>query len=302
MSTNRPVEVSPPRRSRRLTHGWLRPPLATVHIITLAAALLCGAVVLGAVTTLALTATGLMPLVGQPGLSSRAFVAVAPELALATRESLLIATASTALAAIIGLAAAILILSSTSGARILAALAAAPIPIAHIVAAASFALLLSDAGLFNRISTVDTTRWPALVAGPWPIASVAAFAWKESAFVALVVSAALGPQLGAYAETAALLGASSWQRTTRVLIPLALPSLIGASIIVFLYTLGSYEVVWLLGQAYPEPLPVTAYRLFTSVDVQARPQAAAVALVGVGLALVAAMATVPLLRRLGVAR
>lgn len=271
-------------------------------MLTLTAAALCAAVVLGAVTTLALTATGLMPVVGQPALSGRAFETVGPDLVLATRESLLIATASTALAAIVGLSAAMVILSSTPGARLLAALAAAPIPIAHIVAASSFALLLSDAGLFNRLAAVDTTTWPALVAGPWPIASVAAFAWKESAFVALVVSAAVGPHLTGYAETAALLGANSWQRTTRVLLPLALPSLLGASIIVFLYTLGSYEVVWLLGRAFPEPLPVTAYRLFTSVDLQARPQAAAVALVGVVLALVAAVATVPLLRRLGVAR
>lgn len=258
--------------------------------------------VLGAVSTLTLTATGLMPVVGEPRLSTQAFAAVAPDLLLATRESLLIATASTALAATLGLTAAILVLSSTPGARLLTALAAAPIPIAHIVAAASFALLLSDAGLFNRLSSVDTSSWPALVAGPWPVASVAAFAWKESAFVALVVSAAIGPLLSAYAETAALLGASPWQRTVRVLIPLALPSLLGSSIIVFLYTLGSYEVVWLLGRAYPEPLPVTAYRLFTSVDLQARPQAAAVALVGVLLALAAASATVPLLRRIGVAR
>ncbi|MGB3186317.1 MAG: ABC transporter permease subunit [Ornithinimicrobium sp.] len=271
-------------------------------LLTLSAAVLCAAVVAGAVITLALSAAGLMPVVGQPALSGQPFTTVAPDLALATRESLVIATASTLLAAVIGLGAAIVVLSSTPGAKTLAALAAAPIPIAHIVAAASFALLLSDAGLFNRLSTVDTSSWPSLVAGPWPIGSVAAFAWKESAFVALVISAAIGPRLRAYSETAALLGANSWQRITRVFIPLALPSLLGACIIVFLYTVGSYEVVWLLGRAYPEPLPVTAYRLFTSVDLQARPQAAAVALVSVGLALAAAAATVPLLRRLGVAR
>ncbi|MGB6005654.1 MAG: ABC transporter, partial [Ornithinimicrobium sp.] len=222
-------------------------------LLTLSAAVLCAAVVAGALFTLALSAAGMMPVVGQPALSGQSFTTVAPDLALATRESLVIATASTLLAAVIGLGAAIVVLSSTPGAKALAVLAAAPIPIAHIVAAASFALLLSDAGLVNRLSTLDTSSWPALVAGPWPVASVAAFAWKESAFVALVISAAIGPRLRGYSETAALLGASSWQRTTRVLIPLALPSLLGASIIVFLYTVGSYEVVWLLGRAYPEP-------------------------------------------------
>lgn len=258
--------------------------------------------VLAAVLTLLLTAVGLMPLVGEPALSAQAWRAVAPDLLLATRESLVIACASTLLAAVIGMSVALVVVASGPGARALAAVAAAPIPIAHIVGAASFGLLLSDAGLFNRLSGIETTSWPALVAGPWPIASVLAFAWKESAFVALVVTASLGPAVRSYAEVAALLGAGPWARIRRVVVPLATPALLGSSIIVFLFTLGSYEVVWLLGQAFPEPLPVMAYRLFTSVDLQARPQAAAVALSTVMLALVAAAATVPILRRVGSAR
>ncbi len=277
-----------------------RPRFGTVGAVS--AGMLSTAVVLAAVLTLALTAAGLMPLVGEPALSTAAWRAVAPDLLSATRESLLIAGASTALAALIGMSVAVVVVASAPGTRLLAALAAAPIPIAHIVGAASFALLLSDAGLFNRLSGVGTTSWPALVAGPWPVASVAAFAWKESAFVALVVSASLGPALRSYTEVAALLGAGPWARIRQVVIPLATPALLGSSIIVFLFTLGSYEVVWLLGQAFPEPLPVTAYRLFTSVDLQARPQAAAVALSTVVLALSAAAATVPILRRVGSAR
>lgn len=268
----------------------------------LAAGVLSTAVVISAVLTLFLTATGLMPLVGEPALRATAFREVAPDLLLATRESLLIASVSTLLAAGIGMSVALIVVASGPGARLLTAVSAAPIPIAHIVGAASFALLLSDAGLFNRISGVETTSWPALVAGPWPVASVAAFAWKESAFVALVVTASLGPALRSYEEVAALLGAGPIARLRRVVVPMATPALLGSSIIVFLFTLGSYEVVWLLGQAFPEPLPVTAYRLFTSVDLQARPQAAAVALTTVCLALAAAAATVPMLRRLGLAR
>lgn len=271
-------------------------------VLALVAGAFSALVVASAVITLALSAAGLMPLVGQPGLRGDAFVAVAPDLLIATRESLLIAGASSILAAIIGMSVALVVVASAPGARVLAALAAAPIPIAHIVGAASFALLLSDAGLFNRLSGASTSSWPALVAGPWPVASVAAFAWKESAFVALVVTASLGPGVRNYSEVAAMLGAGPLDRIRRVVIPLATPALLGSTIIVFLFTLGSYEVVWLLGQAYPEPLPVTAYRLFTSVDLQARPQAAAVALITVLLALAAAAATVPLLRRLGTAR
>ena len=110
------------------------------------AGLLSAAVVLAAVLTLALTATGLMPLVGEPAISLAAWRAVAPDLLSATRESLVIATASTLLAAVVGMSVAVVVAASAPGTRLLAAVAAAPIPIAHIVGAASFALLLSDAG------------------------------------------------------------------------------------------------------------------------------------------------------------
>ncbi|HKJ11174.1 MAG TPA: ABC transporter [Ornithinimicrobium sp.] len=272
------------------------------RLAALLAAGLTAAVLVLSILTLVLTATGLMPLVGTPGATLRAFDAVRGDLLLAVRESLVIATSSTVLAGAIGMSVALVALASPGGSRLLAATTTAPVPVAHIVAAVSFALLLSDAGLANRLSGLDTASWPPLVAGPWPVASVATFAWKESAFVALVVTASLGPAVRDYSEVAALLGAGWRERVRYVLLPLALPALGAACAIVFLFTLGSYEVVWLLGQAYPEPLPVTAYRLFTSLDLQARPQAAAVALTTVGLAMAAAVASVGVLRRSGVSR
>ncbi|MGB7448528.1 MAG: ABC transporter [Ornithinimicrobium sp.] len=271
-------------------------------LAALVAAGLTATVLTASILALALTSTGLMPLVGQPEASLDAFTAIEGDLLASTRESLVIAAASTTLAAVIGLCVALFLLASPPGSRLVATTTSAPVPIAHIVAAVSFALLLSDAGLLNRLSGVQTTAWPAVVAGPWPVASVLTFAWKESAFVALVVTASLGPAARDYGEVAALLGAGRWNQVRRVLVPLALPAWGAACAIVFLFTLGSYEVVWLLGQAYPEPLPVTAYRLFTSVDLQARPQAAAVALTTVALALAAAVASVSVLRRSGVAR
>lgn len=83
---------------------------------------------------------------------------------------------------------------------------------------------------------------------------------------------------------------------------LSAPALASSSLIVFVYSLGTYEVARLLGRAYPEPLPVMAYRLFTDIDVAARPQAAATAVVATGLALLTAVITLPLLRRLGADR
>ena len=70
-----------------------------------------------------------------------------------------------------------------------------------------------------------------------------------------------------------------------MILPLAAPALGAAAAICFVYALGSYEVAALLGRATPEPLPVLAFRLFTSIDLAARPQAAAVAVTPAALAL-----------------
>ena len=99
-----------------------------------------------------------------------------------------------------------------------------------------------------------------------------------------------------------MLGARPSAQWRRVLLPLAVPALASSSLIVFVFSLGTYEVPRLLGRAYPEPLPVMAYRLFTDIDITARPEAAATAVVGTGLALLTALLAVSLVQRLGVGR
>ena len=200
---------------------------------------------------------GLLPLVGDASLSLDAYVANGGDLVRGIGLSLAIATASTVLSCIIGLTAALVITQGRSTGR----------------------LLLSDAGIIPRLFGISGTDWPDIVGGSWWIAVVLEYTWKESAFVALVVAGALASRVARYDETAALLGASRARRLRHVVIPLARPAVIVSAIIIFVYTLGSYEVAWLLGRPYPEPLPVLAFRLFTSITLTARPEAAAVAVV-----------------------
>ncbi|MEO8725936.1 MAG: ABC transporter permease subunit [Acidobacteriaceae bacterium] len=104
----------------------------------------------------------------------------------------------------------------------------------------------------------------------------------------------------AFCAPAAVLGASSWQRLRAITVPLLAPALITTGTITFVYALGSYEVAWLLGRAYPQPLSVLAYQLFTASDLSARPQALAVALITTGIAGIAVIIGVGLLRRVRV--
>ncbi|MDQ3628533.1 MAG: ABC transporter permease subunit [Actinomycetota bacterium] len=248
------------------------------------------------------TSLGLVPLVGPPRLSVDGFTAVSGDLRAAAQESLLTAASATALAAAIGLAIATLVVRAGHGVRLMIGLAVGVVTVPHLVGAAATGLLLSDVGLAQRWSGVAASSWPELVGGRWPFATVLELAWKESAFVALVVVVSVGRRYEDLREVASALGAAPRQQWRRVLLPLSGPALASASLIAFVYALGTFEVARLLGRAYPEPLPVMSYRLFTSIDITARPQAAATAVVVTALALFVAVMALPLVRRLGADR
>ena len=244
------------------------------------------------------TSLGLFPLFGPAGLSGQGYAAAGPDLGPAVRETLVIAGSATGLAAGLGLLLGSVVLLVPGSRWLVGGVAAGVVAVPHLVGAASLNLLIGDTGLLPRLLGVGPLAWPDLVAGAWPVATVLELAWKESAFVGVVVVATVGPRLGDLLEVAAVLGAGPWQRWSRVLVPAALPAVAGSSVIAFVYAAGSYEVPWLLGRSYPEPLPVMSYRLFGSIDLASRPQAAATAVVGSGL-VVAALLVMGLVARWG---
>lgn len=244
------------------------------------------------------TSLGLMPLYGPPGLSAAGWRQAAPDLLASVGETLLIALPATLLASLAGLALASLLLSGGRAAPLVRIACLAVLAVPHLVGATSMALLLSDGGVASRVASpvLGTGEWPALVGGSWPVATVGELAWKESAFVALVVVAAVGPGHRRRQEAAAVLGAGPLRRWANVVLPTSAPALGAAALVVLVYSIGAYEVAWLLGRAQPEPLPVLAYRLFGSIELLDRPAAAAAATVGSALAVglaVTALAALP---------
>lgn len=263
----------------------------------LPAVLIAGVVVLGGMGMALVQSLGLLPLVGEARLSADAFRSVGPDAWRAVGVSLGIASVSTVLSTIIGFSAALVIAQGRWTGRLVAALGAATIPVPHLIGAAAIGLLVADAGFLPRVLGVPGADWPELVGGPWWVAVILEYTWKESAFIALVVAGVLATRVARYDETAALLGASRARRLRHVVLPLARPALIVCGVIIFVYTLGSYEVAWLLGRPFPEPLPVLAYRLFTAVSLTARPEAAAVAVITSLIALIVVAIGMLALRR-----
>ena len=262
-------------------------------LLVLPAALVAGGVVLAGIVPAAvdsLSPAGTPSVAAYRALDGRA-------LADGLRVTMSLAAASTVLALAVGYAGAALVLRSRAGGRLLSALAAVVVPVPHLVGAAATALLLSDSGLLARVVGAGPGQFPPLVAGPWWVAVVVEYAWKESAFVLLVVLSATAASAADLDEAGAVLGAGSWQRLRRIGLPTAAPALTVAGTVVFAYVAGAYEVAWLLGRTYPEPLPVMAYRLWTDVDLTTRAQGLAVALVTVVLSTTVLVVGAVLLRR-----
>lgn len=269
----------------------------------LAAALLpVAVVVVGGLGSAVLQSIGLMPLVGPVRLNLDAYAAMAPDLPAAIGISLGIAATSTAIAALVGAVAGLVVVSGGRLGRLIGVAGAITISIPHLIGAATIGLLLADSGVLPRLFGIDADAWPQLVGGSWWVAVIAEYAWKESAFVALVVAGTLLTRVAQFDEPAALLGAGRIARIRMIFLPLAAPSLIVASTIVFIYTLGSYEVAWLLGRTYPEPLAVMAIRLFNDVNLTSRTESAAIAVMTVAISLVTVVVASVVVRRTAVWR
>ena len=271
-------------------------------MLILPAALATFVVVVGGIGATTLQAFGLMPVVGPATPGAGSFLAHSDDLMAAVVVSVAIAATSTLIAVVVGTGAAVVIVSSRAGGRLVAVLSAMTVTVPHLVGAATIGLLLSDSGVLPRLLGISPEAWPPLVGGQLWVGVIAEFAWKESAFVALVVTGTLATRIATYDETAAMLGAGRWRRFRHVLLPLTAPSIVICAALSFVYALGSYEVSWLLGRSYPEPLPVLAVRLFQGVSLDSRPEAAAVALVTCAIALAFVAGTFAALRRTAVWR
>ena len=127
-------------------------------------------------------------------------------------------------------------------------------PVPHLVGAAwRRAFCCPWVGAWCRRGAGDRAEARPSGGGPWPVAASAELAWKESAFVAIVVVAALGRRHVDLVDAAKLLGAGPAQRLGRVNLPFDAPAVAAAALTALVQRRTTYEVARLLGQADPEP-------------------------------------------------
>lgn len=227
-----------------------------------------------------------MPIIGLETPTLRHYVTILtdPDFYSALLLTLYIAIVSTVLAAGLAIAVALLLRRRFAGSRLVTFFFQLPLPVPHLVAAAGMVLLFTQSGLFARLFYTfgwleRPNEFPVMVFDRWQIATILVYLWKEIPFIGLVILAVLQGVGQEYEEIAQTLGANRWQRFRYVLLPLIMPGLITTGVIVFAYVFGSFEIPLLLGQRYPNVLPVTAYRAYVDPDLTQRPAAMAMGMV-----------------------
>lgn len=209
---------------------------------------------------------------------------IAPLFWAGLRFTFWISIASTVLSAIVAVLLALTIHSTQRGKQFAAFLLQFNLPIPHLVAAIGALFLLSQSGLIARFAAMlglisTPADFPLLVRDPSGTGIIIAYVWKEVPFVGVIVLAVLQALGDDYKDSARNLGANRWQRFRYVTLPLMMPALLSASVIVFAFTFGAYEVPQILGVRFPQALPVLSLRFFNNPDLSVRAEAMALSII-----------------------
>ena len=227
-----------------------------------------------------------MPVIGltEPNLDAYVAVFSSREFLRSFLLTFHISFTSTVISAAIAIAAALLLRRTFVGRGAINFLFQLNLTVPHIVGAIGILYLFSQSGSFARLCYAAglierPSDFPALVFDPYAIGIILQYVWKEVPFIGVIVLANMQAIGQDYESVARSLGASKWQSFRHVLLPLIFPGVLSASVMVFAFTFGAYEIPALLGASHPQALPVLAYKAYTNVDLAARPQAMAMAII-----------------------
>ena len=227
-----------------------------------------------------------MPVIGLTEPNFQAYIGVftSKEFYLSFLLTFHIAFTSTVISSVLAIGAALLLRRNFIGRALINFLFQLNLTVPHLVGAIGMLYLFSQSGTFARLAAewgmiARPSEFPAMVFDPYAIGIILQYVWKEVPFIGVIILANMQALGEDYESVARSLGANRWQSFRYVLLPLIFPGVLSASIIVFAFTFGAYEIPALLGANYPAALPVLAYRKYTDVDLAARPEAMAMAIV-----------------------
>ncbi|WP_186422238.1 ABC transporter permease [Lacrimispora celerecrescens] len=155
-----------------------------------------------------------------------------------------------------------------------------PIIVPHVVAALFIINIFSRNGILARAAYAlgmiqEQQQFPMLIYDSHGLGIIMAYLWKEIPFIIYFIIALMANINGSLGEAATNLGAKTWTVFWRVTLPLCRNTIISGFLIIFVFSLGAYELPLLLGATVPKALPVLAYHEYIHPDLRHRPYAMA---------------------------
>lgn len=136
------------------------------------------------------------------------------------------------------------------GRRVLAGLAALPVSLPPLVGVIAFLFLYGESGFMTRgvqlLLGLESPPWR--LNGAWAILLV--HAYTMYVYFYLFTAAGLARLDDAHIEAAAALGASRWTTLRRVTLPMLAPAIGGASLLVFMTSMGSFSAPYVFGGGF----------------------------------------------------
>ena len=171
-----------------------------------------------------------------------------------------IAFASTLVSLAVSIGFAVLMRRTFPGRRFFNALYKVPLAVPGIVAGFIVLTLLDRGGIMQRILDPLGIGLPKMVRDPLALGVLLAICWKSIPFMTIIVGASLGGVSEDLIHAARTLGARPMRVLLTVQIPLALPGITAATLLVFISAMGAFAVPNLIGPVYPQPLSVQMYQ------------------------------------------
>lgn len=194
--------------------------------------------------------------------------------------SLRLAFVSAAASTVIGVALCAVLVVNDKARSGIVRLVQIPIIVPHVVVALFAVILCSQNGLLARAAYLlgligEQSDFPMLLYDGYGVGIILAYIWKEAPFILYFVLSLMANINGSLGEAAVNLGAGRWQAFRRVTLPLCRNTILSGFLIIFVFTLGAYELPFILGATKPKALPVLAYIEYVHPNLQNRPYAMA---------------------------
>ena len=173
--------------------------------------------------------------------------------------SLYLAVAPTVLGLALALPLAVALQQAFPGKRVFATLYKLPLVVPGLVAAFLLMVFLDRGGMAARLLAPLGISLPKLVRDPLGLGAVIAMAWKAVPFMTLIIAGALAAVPADLRLAARTLGAGPLSVFFLIDLPLALPGITAAALLVFVGSTGAFAIPNLLGPIYPQPLSLYMY-------------------------------------------